>query len=122
MMEPILKGYFILGGQQVFYDDEGTTLYVSIKEPFMKAGHLLSWDEEKCAGFGFNKEIINFVKTRKCYFVVKVISEGKFYWMDYDKLVDFMEKNNTAYILANGTTVTVISWKKFIHVTEHNEI
>ena len=120
-MEPILKGNFILGGQQVFYDDLGKTLYASIQEPFKKAGHILGWTIP-CAGFGFNKEIINFIKTRRCHFVVNVLSEGKFYWIDHDKLFDFIENNNTSYILSNSNVVTVISWKKFIHVPEHNEI
>jgi hypothetical protein len=115
-----LTQFLTLEGQKVTYNEETKTLFLTIEEAFYSAGKLLGW-ERPDPGIGLNTSIINFIKKYKCHLVIKVAEANHSYWIYYDTLMDFINKNNCDYTIS-GKTLKVISWKKFIRLTEHIEV
>ena len=103
-----------LGGQIVGYNPERKITRFEIKEPFMRAGHILNWDLSKygSVGIGLNKEIIKHVTEKQCHLIVRVDSQDHSdYWLYYDKLIDFIKNNNTEYLVSQSKYIHVIPWK-----------
>jgi hypothetical protein len=113
----IILQFLKFEGQSTVFNEETKTLFLTIEEPFYSAGKLLSW-EKPDPGIGLNLSIINFIKKYKCHLVIKVAESNHSYWIYYDSLISFMNNNNCDYTIS-GKNLKVISWKKFIRLTEH---
>lgn len=109
-----------LGGQDVFYNHEKKVLRFTIREPFYKAGEELGW-EDKSSGIGINKEIIAFVKRMRCHLIIHMESEDQDFWLDYNKIMNFMNTNKTEYQTPRGVWVTVLSTKIMPHFRQKIE-
>ena len=120
--ELLTPGNNIIAGQKTFFNPENKTLYFSIKEAFHKAGRLLNWEDPTSEGLGLNKGIIDSVMKYKVHLVVKVETEEKWYWIYFDRLENFIQKNNTEYILPSGMKLNVISLDVFSPLAMHTEI
>ena len=111
---------FSYQSQKLDYNHDTKTAYTVINEPFISAGKQLGWSEH-VPGLGFNLHIISFCLKTKCTLVVHVNSTGHDYFIQEDKLKDFLINNNCNYT-KSGVELRVISWKKFIRISEHFEI
>jgi hypothetical protein len=110
----------ILESQEIQYNPSIKTAFTTINEPFYSAGKKLGWKKSE-PGIGLNQSIIDFVMKRQCHLVVKIGVSNVQYWIYYDRLKQFMADNNCKYTVS-GKTLTVISWKLFVRLNEHEEI
>lgn len=110
---------FSYQSQKLDYNHNTKTAFTSIDTPFYSAGKQLGWSES-VPGLGFNLHIISFVLKTKCTLVVHVNNTGHDYFIQEDKLRDFLMNNNCNYI-KSGVELRVISFKKFIRISEHFE-
>lgn len=114
----------ILDGQEISYNPYTKQVHTTIIEPFKTANKMLGWPNPHGAGLGFNQSVIDFVIQHKCFFVVKVMKnpDGSFnghrYWVNYDRLEQFLKNNYCKYEIS-GKTLKVVSWKIFVKVDEH---
>lgn len=105
--------------QKLDYNHDTKTAYTTIDEPFYSAGKKLGWSEN-VPGLGFNLHIISFVLKTKCTLVVKVGTTGHEYFIQEDRLREFLINNNCEYE-KSGVQLRVISFKKFIRISDHIE-
>ena len=104
-----------LEGQEFIYNEESKTVVIEITQPFMKAGQILAWDSQfGVPGLGINKSIIKFTEQSKSKLLVKVLSNpgNKDYWINHDKIRDFIKNHNSEYSVS-GKTINVIPWILF---------
>ena len=105
----------VIEGQQILFNMESKVIILEINEPFMKAGKLLNWDLTVYGspGFGINKSIINMVLNYKFRMLVRHdTGTQKEFWINHDKLREFIEHNNTEYKV-KSKWIDVIPWKLF---------
>ena len=112
---------FVFDGQFVKYNHSTKTAFTSIREPYYAAGKVLGWPE-KVPGIGLNLKIIDFIMKTKCHLVVRVESTGHNYWIYFDALKKFIDTHYCSYKGKTGVEMKVISWKKFVRLTEHESI
>lgn len=110
---------FVYQTQKLDYNHNTKTAYTIIEDLFYSAGKKLGWSE-KAPGIGLNLNIVSFVLKTKCTLVVHVRSTGNSYFIQEDKLKDFLMKNNCEYV-KSGVELRVISFKKFIRCVDHLE-
>jgi hypothetical protein len=108
-------------GQKTGYEDQNKIIYVTINEPFYSAGKLLHWPESSTVGLGFNHTIIDVLLKLKADLVVRVGTTNSSYWVSYDRVKKFVKEHQTQYTVS-GKTLTVLSWKIFVRVGEHQEL
>ena len=105
-----MSGMMNLGGQQIFFNAERKLAKTTINQPFYKAGKILNWHNSfGSVGLGLNKQIISFIIKTKSYLIIRVEEESKEYFINYDKIKEFIDHNNTLY-KAGKVTVHVIPW------------
>lgn len=110
---------FVYQTQRLDYNHDKKTAFTVIDELFYSAGKKLGWNE-KAPGIGLNLNVISFVLKTKCTLVVYVRSTGNSYFLQEDKLRDFLIKNRCEYV-KSGVELRVISFKKFIRCVDHLE-
>jgi len=108
----------VIDGQKIIHAPATKTVFIDIGEPFYSAGKKLGW-KEKCPGLGINEKIINFVIKTKSHLVVNVVSAGVKYWINWDHIQSFMQKNECHWRVKAGVVVVVIPWKQTVRKIEH---
>ncbi len=106
--------------QQIEYSEQLHAVKTSIKTPFWSASFILGWPW-KAAGLGFNKQIINTVKTHMADLVVHVEFNGYDYLIRYEKIMEFLENYKTDYLVKGRVFLTVLPWDWF-SVMEEGEV
>ena len=105
----------VIEGQHVLINHQADVIILEIDEPFIKAGKLLNWDLSLYGspGFGINKSIINMVLNYKFKLLIRHdTGNQKEFWVNHDKLRDFLKNNNTEYKV-KSKWIDVIPWKLF---------
>lgn len=104
-----------LEGQQFIFNDSSNSVSLQITQPFLKAGHILGWDNTfGSPGLGINKSIIKFISQRKARLLIIVLSNpgNTNYWITHDKLSQFIKNHNSEYNIS-GKLIHVIPWSLF---------
>ena len=106
-----MSGMMNLGGQQICFNSERKLIKTTINQPFYSAGKILKWHHSfGCVGLGLNHSIILFVVKTKSHLIIRVEQEQKEYWINYDRLDEFIRNNNTEYEAGGKKLVHVIPW------------
>jgi len=88
-----------LAGQEIIINEFNNLVKITIDSPFQDPSYRMPQWDFHCSAFGINNKIIEFVMMKKMRLFVHCNEDGKDYIIDYDKLVDFLERYDVGYVV-----------------------
>lgn len=97
-----------LEGQEVIVNRQSKVVILELHEVFRKAGIIFEWaDKYGWQAFGVNRSILRLVDLTKSKLLINFHSDQskKEYWINYDTLRDFVEKNRCEFKVSKNEYV-----------------
>lgn len=101
-----------LAGQEIIINEFNNLVKITIDSPFQDPSYKMPQWDFHCSGFGINNKIIDFVLMKKMRLFIHCNEDGKDYIIDYDKLIDFLERYDVDYIVKE-TKLKILPIKYF---------
>lgn len=89
-----------LEGQQVIINKDSKVVILELNQVFRKAGIIFNWEDKYgWQAFGVNRSILRLVDMTKSKLLINFHSNEskKEYWINYDTLRNFIEKNKCEF-------------------------
>ena len=102
--------------QQVIVNNSNKVLILNLRNKFRYAGFILHWPKDySIEAFGINKTICNFIIDNQFKLLIRYDDdkEKTEYWINYDKLKQFIKNYESLYRVSSTTCIRNIPCSLF---------
>lgn len=96
----------ILEGQEIIINRTSKVVILELREIFNHAGSIFEWDPKfGSQAFGVNRSILRLIELTKSKLLINYKSQEtkKEYWINHDKLKQFILKNKCEFRVGKGS-------------------